>query len=84
MEMLSGKFKLDALKREVEQGGYKGEKVVFLGASDVARISAICQVGADVLSKIGLNVDPKMLQPPSAIGCLRVMRCTTVPQSVVT
>jgi peptide/nickel transport system substrate-binding protein len=57
MEMLSGKFKLDALKREVEQGGYKGEKVVFLGASDVARISAICQVGADVLSKIGLNVD---------------------------
>jgi peptide/nickel transport system substrate-binding protein len=57
MEMLSGKFKLDALKREVEQGGYKGEKVVFLGATDVARISAICQVGADVLSKIGLNVD---------------------------
>ena len=55
--MLSGKFKLDALKREVEQGGYKGEKVVFLGATDVARISAICQVGADVLSKIGLNVD---------------------------
>jgi peptide/nickel transport system substrate-binding protein len=57
MEMLSGKFKLDALKREVEQAGYKGEKVVFLGATDVARISAICQVGADVLSKIGLNVD---------------------------
>ena len=43
MEMLSGKFKLDALKREVEQGGYKGEKVVFLGAIDVARISAICR-----------------------------------------
>jgi Bacterial extracellular solute-binding proteins, family 5 Middle len=57
MEMLSGKFKLDALRREVEQAGYKGEKVVFLGATDVARISAICQVGADMLSKIGLNVD---------------------------
>jgi len=57
MEMLSGKFKLDALKREVEQAGYKGEKVVFLGATDVARISAISQVGADVLSKIGLNID---------------------------
>jgi peptide/nickel transport system substrate-binding protein len=57
MEMLSGKFKLDALKREVEQAGYKGEKVVFLAATDVARISAISQVGADVLSKIGLNID---------------------------
>lgn len=57
MEMLSGKHKLGDLKREVEQAGYKGEKVVFLGATDVARISAICQVGADVLSKIGLNVD---------------------------
>jgi peptide/nickel transport system substrate-binding protein len=57
MEMLSGKFELDPLKREVEQAGYKGEKVVFLGATDVARISAISQVGADVLSKIGLNID---------------------------
>jgi peptide/nickel transport system substrate-binding protein len=57
MEMLSGKFNLDALKREVEQAGYKGEKVVFLGATDVARISAISQVGVDVLSKIGLNID---------------------------
>ena len=31
--------------------------MVFLGATDVPRISAICQVGADMLSKIGLNVD---------------------------
>ena len=37
--------------------GYNGEKVVFLGATDVPRITAICQVGADMLSKIGLNVD---------------------------
>ena len=46
-----------ALKQEVMAAGYKGEKVVFLGAADVPRISAICQVGADMLSKIGLNVD---------------------------
>jgi len=41
----------------VMAAGYNGEKVVFLGATDVARISAVCQVGADMLSKIGLNVD---------------------------
>jgi peptide/nickel transport system substrate-binding protein len=46
-----------ALKQAVMAAGYKGEKVVFLGATDVPRISAICQVGADMLTKIGLNVD---------------------------
>ena len=44
-------------KDAVAKAGYNGEKVVFLGATDVARISAICQVGADMLTKIGLNVD---------------------------
>jgi peptide/nickel transport system substrate-binding protein len=57
MEMMKGKHDLAALKQEVMAAGYKGEKVVFLGAADVPRISAICQVGADMLSKIGLNVD---------------------------
>jgi peptide/nickel transport system substrate-binding protein len=57
MQTFSVKPDLAKLKQQVEQAGYKGEKVVFLGATDVARISAICQVGADMLSKIGLNVD---------------------------
>jgi peptide/nickel transport system substrate-binding protein len=48
---------LAALKQAVMEAGYNGEKVVFLGATDVARISAVCQVGADMLSKIGFNVD---------------------------
>jgi peptide/nickel transport system substrate-binding protein len=46
-----------ALKRDIQAAGYNGEKIVFLGAADVPRISAICQVGADMLTKIGLNVD---------------------------
>lgn len=57
MKLLDEKHDPGALKQEVERAGYKGEKVVFLGATDVARINAICQVGADMLSKIGLNVD---------------------------
>jgi peptide/nickel transport system substrate-binding protein len=48
---------LGASRKEVMMAGYGGEKVVFLGAADVPRISAICQVGADMLSKIGLNVE---------------------------
>ncbi len=57
MENLSANPDLAALKKEIMAAGYNGEKVVFLGAADVPRITAICEVGADVLTKIGLNVD---------------------------
>ena len=57
MENFSPNPDLAALRKEVMAAGYNGEKVVFLGAADVPRITAICQVGADVLSKIGLSVD---------------------------
>jgi peptide/nickel transport system substrate-binding protein len=48
---------LAAAREAVKAAGYGGEKVVFLGAADVPRITAVCLVGADMLSKIGLNVD---------------------------
>ena len=57
MENFSSNPDLAALRKQVLAAGYGGEKVVFLAAADVPRITAICQVGADVLSKIGLNVD---------------------------
>jgi peptide/nickel transport system substrate-binding protein len=57
MENLSASPDLAALRKDVMAAGYNGEKVVFLGAADVPRITAICEVGADVLGKIGLNVD---------------------------
>ena len=57
MENLSSTPDLAALRKAVMAAGYNNEKVVFLGAADVPRITAICEVGADLLSKIGLNVD---------------------------
>jgi peptide/nickel transport system substrate-binding protein len=57
MENVSPNPDLAALRKEIMAAGYNGEKVVFLGAADVPRITAICEVGADVLGKIGLNVD---------------------------
>lgn len=57
MENFSPNPDLAALRKDVMAAGYNNEKVVFLGAADVARITAICEVGADVLTKIGLNVD---------------------------
>jgi len=57
MENFSSNPDFAALRKAVMAAGYGGEKVVFLAAADVPRITAICQVGADALSKIGLNVD---------------------------
>ena len=57
MEALSGKHSLDALKREVQAAGYKGERIIYLEPTDVPRINAIAEVGADMLRKLGMNVD---------------------------
>lgn len=57
MEALSGKHDLADLKRELAAAGYKGETIVYLEPTDVPRINAIAEVGADMLRKLGMNVD---------------------------
>lgn len=57
MEALSGRHDLAGLKRELAAAGYKGEKIVYLEPTDVPRINAIAEVGADMLRKLGMNVD---------------------------
>ena len=57
MEVLSGGHDLAGLRREVAASGYKGEKIVFLVATDVPRIAAICEVGVEMMRRIGLVVD---------------------------
>ncbi len=57
MEALSGRHRIDDLKRELVVAGYQGERVVFLAPTDVPRINAIAFVGIDMLRKIGMNVD---------------------------
>lgn len=57
MAALNGPHDLAAIKRDLEAAGYKGEKVVYLAPTDVPRINAIAEVGADMLRKIGMNVD---------------------------
>lgn len=57
MAALSGKNDLSALKREIEAAGYKGEKIIYLEPTDVPRINAIAEVGADMMRKLGFNLD---------------------------
>jgi peptide/nickel transport system substrate-binding protein len=45
------------LKQELIEAGYKGERIVLLSGQDVPRIAMVCEVAADMLKKIGANVD---------------------------
>jgi peptide/nickel transport system substrate-binding protein len=57
MEALNGSHPIAEIARALEAAGYKGERIVYLVPTDVPRINAIAEVGADMLRKIGMNVD---------------------------
>jgi len=57
MAVLTGPRDLDRVRRALAAAGYKGERVVFMGVSDVPEIKAITEVAADMFRRIGLNLD---------------------------
>jgi peptide/nickel transport system substrate-binding protein len=61
ISMMQGAKDPAKLKAELAAAGYKGEKVVVLGASDFPAISALALVGGDLLKRIGFNVDYQSL-----------------------
>jgi peptide/nickel transport system substrate-binding protein len=53
---------IEKLKRELIAAGYKGERVVLLGATSIPSIDAISKVAADVLTRLGFNLDYQALE----------------------
>ncbi len=60
-DIMKGDRKYDEAKKLLEQSGYKGEKVVLCVATDVAITKAEGDVTADMLTKIGMDVDYQAL-----------------------
>ena len=56
-EALTGKRDFDKAKKLIAEAGYKGEKVVVLDATDQPNVHAQAQVVADLMKKLGLNVE---------------------------
>lgn len=46
-----------ALRRELRDAGYNGERVVLLAGEDVPRIAAVAAVVAETMRRIGINLD---------------------------
>ncbi len=55
VEVMAGD--LAASQRLLAASGYRGERIVVLAAGDYPSLYAVAQVGADLLKRIGFNVD---------------------------
>ena len=60
-DILKGPRKYDEAKRLLAEAGYKGEKIILCVATDVQITKAEGDVTADLLKKIGMNVDYQAL-----------------------
>jgi peptide/nickel transport system substrate-binding protein len=56
-EALKGKRDLDKAKQLIQESGYKGEKIVIISATDQPIIHSQSLLTADLLHKLGLNVE---------------------------
>ena len=62
---LMGPRDLAKVARDLQRAGYQGEKVVLLAPADAWGIKAICDVAADMLRKVGMNVDEQVTDGPT-------------------
>ncbi len=60
-QILEGPRKIDAAKALLKEAGYNGEKIVMLVPTDIAITKAEGDVAADLLARIGMNVDYQAL-----------------------
>jgi peptide/nickel transport system substrate-binding protein len=57
LEVLTSKRDDDQVKRDLAAAGYQGERVVYLSAADSYDITQQANVGADLMRRVGMNVD---------------------------
>ncbi len=60
-QILEGPRKYDAAKALLKEAGYNGERIAMMVPTDVAITKAEGDVAADLLAKIGMNVDYQAL-----------------------
>ncbi len=68
MEALKGPRSIEAAKKAVAAAGYAGEKVLLMAPQDIASVKALAEVTADILHKIGLNLEVATMDWASSIS----------------
>ncbi len=57
MQALASPRNLDQVRRDIAASGYKGETVLLIAPQDIASVKALADVTADLLKRIGLNLE---------------------------
>ena len=67
LDALTSKRDYEGAKKALAAAGYKGEKVVLMGASDFPSLKALADVAADMLTRAGFNVDYQVMDWGSVV-----------------
>ncbi|MFZ6762615.1 ABC transporter substrate-binding protein [Pseudoroseomonas sp. WGS1072] len=57
LEILSGPRDVEKARQLLRASGYRNERVVLLSATDLPNLQAMTEVAADVMRRVGFNVD---------------------------
>ncbi|MBW8268802.1 ABC transporter substrate-binding protein [Caldovatus aquaticus] len=57
IEVLTRPRDLEAARRMLREAGYRGERVVMLSATDLPVLQSLAEVAADLMRRVGFNVD---------------------------
>jgi len=67
LDVFTGPRDYAGAKKDLEAAGYKGEKVAILAPTDFPILKALADVGADMMQKMGLNVDYQAMDWGTAV-----------------
>ena len=57
LDAMTGAPDYDKVKRNLQEAGYKGEKVVLAGPTDLAALNAMSELAGDMFRRVGVNLD---------------------------
>lgn len=57
MEAMRNRKSVDAIKKMLKDGGYNGERIVFMHPTDPSAYDAMCLVAEGAFQRVGLNID---------------------------
>ncbi len=67
LEVLTGPRDVERAKRLLRESGYRGERVVMLSSTDLPVLQGLAEVAADLMRRIGFNVDFQAMDWGTAI-----------------
>ena len=68
MAALTGPRDLDAVRHALDAAGYRGEKIVLLTPTDIASAKALADISADLLHRLGMNVEAPAMDWATLVG----------------